>query len=129
MKVAINRKYGGFSISIKALEELYKMKSEILVITPIKKYFDSENTSQYEIDEHIRTCRLLKREGNIIDLKDDTDIFRSHPDLIKVVEKLGKDSWGHVCEIKIVEIPDKVDYEIQEYDGLEWIAEKHRTWY
>ncbi len=25
-------------------------------------------------------------------------------------------------------IPDDVKWQIEEYDGLEWIAEKHRTW-
>jgi len=30
--------------------------------------------------------------------------------------------------LKIVEIPDDVDWEINEDDGSEWIAEKHRTW-
>jgi hypothetical protein len=28
----------------------------------------------------------------------------------------------------VVEIPDGVEWEIAEYDGLEWVAEKHRTW-
>ena len=31
-------------------------------------------------------------------------------------------------ELKVVEIPDDVEYDIQEYDGNEWVAEKHRTW-
>jgi hypothetical protein len=30
--------------------------------------------------------------------------------------------------LEIVEIPDDVEYTIEEYDGLEHIAEKHRTW-
>jgi hypothetical protein len=28
----------------------------------------------------------------------------------------------------VVEIPDGIEWSIQEYDGLEWVAEKHRTW-
>jgi hypothetical protein len=28
-----------------------------------------------------------------------------------------------------VEIPDNVEWEIMEYDGTEYIAEKHRKWY
>ena len=27
-----------------------------------------------------------------------------------------------------VEIPDDVEWQIEEYDGSEWIAEKHRIW-
>jgi len=30
--------------------------------------------------------------------------------------------------LKIVDIPDGVEWEIEEYDGMEWVAEKHRTW-
>lgn len=26
------------------------------------------------------------------------------------------------------DIPDDVEWEIEEYDGLEWVSEKHRTW-
>jgi hypothetical protein len=28
----------------------------------------------------------------------------------------------------VVRIPADVDWVLQEYDGLEWIAERHRTW-
>jgi hypothetical protein len=28
----------------------------------------------------------------------------------------------------VIEIPDDVEWEVEEYDGLEWVAEKHRTW-
>jgi len=30
--------------------------------------------------------------------------------------------------LRIIEIPDGVEWQIEEYDGDEWIAEKHRTW-
>jgi hypothetical protein len=30
--------------------------------------------------------------------------------------------------IKVITIPDGIEWEIKEYDGLEHIAEKHRTW-
>jgi len=49
--------------------------------------------------------------------------------LIQVVEELGSErASGGCAELKIVEIPDGVDYEISEYDGNEHIAEKHCTW-
>ena len=55
-------------------------------------------------------------------------IDRHDPGLVEVVELLGKKADGDCAKLKIVEIPDDVDYEIQEYDGNEWVAEKHRTW-
>jgi hypothetical protein len=35
---------------------------------------------------------------------------------------------GGNANIKIVEVPEDVDWEIADYDGVEWVAEKHRTW-
>jgi len=42
--------------------------------------------------------------------------------------------WGFNKErdveviLKIIEIPEDVDWEVDEYDGLETIHEKHRSW-
>ena len=56
------------------------------------------------------------------------DIKRDDPDLIEVIEELGPMSYGDCAELKIVEIPDNVEWEIEEYDGTEWVSEVHRTW-
>jgi hypothetical protein len=56
------------------------------------------------------------------------DIARDDPDLIAVVRELGDEASGRFASLKIVEIPADVEWKIEEYDGLEWIAEKHRTW-
>ncbi len=53
---------------------------------------------------------------------------RTNPELVAVVEELGKRASGSFANLKIVEIPDDVEWEIQEYHGAEWVAEKHRTW-
>lgn len=58
----------------------------------------------------------------------DRMIERDDPVLIKLVEELGKSSWGPNARLKIVRIPADVDWQIEEYDGLEWISERHRTW-
>jgi hypothetical protein len=62
------------------------------------------------------------------------DIFQWHIPrndaiLVSIVEELGEDSWGGAAELAIVEIPDGIEWEIGEYDGIEWIAEVHRKWY
>jgi hypothetical protein len=44
------------------------------------------------------------------------------------VEELGEAANGSYARLKVVEIPDDVEWTIKEYDGDEWIAEKHRTW-
>lgn len=56
------------------------------------------------------------------------DIPRDDPLLLQVFEEMGQDAASHFCEIAEVEIPDDVEWEIEEYDGREWVAEKHRVW-
>lgn len=58
----------------------------------------------------------------------DRMIDRDDPDLVSVVQELGLDANGEFAQLKIVEIPHDVDWIIEEYDGQEWIAERHRTW-
>lgn len=55
-------------------------------------------------------------------------IPRSDENLIAVIEELEYESWGKFSELKIIEIPDDIEWELAEYDGCEWIAEKHRKW-
>ena len=67
-----------------------------------------------------------ERAGAIIANED--DIKRNNPILVEIVEQLGEAANGEFAELKVVKIPDDVQWQIQEYDGDEWIAEKHRTW-
>jgi hypothetical protein len=53
---------------------------------------------------------------------------RANPKLVEVVEKLGDAASGYCSRLEIVEIPDDVVWEIDEYDGMEMIRETHRTW-
>lgn len=54
---------------------------------------------------------------------------RTNPKLIECIETLGHKANGTYSNLTIVEIPDDVEWEIDDYDGLEWVSEKHRTWY
>ena len=64
------------------------------------------------------------------------DIDRSDPRLVKAVEELGNmaaydtDSPYTMSgtNLKVVEIPDDVEFYIYDYDGAETIHEKHRSW-
>lgn len=58
----------------------------------------------------------------------EVDGDRGNPHLIDVVTQLGPAAGASGAKLKIVEIPDGIEYEIQDYDGDEWVAEKHRTW-
>jgi len=58
----------------------------------------------------------------------DKDIDRDDPTLVGIVKEMGPASWGEHAQLKIVRIPANVDWQIEEYDGWEWVAERHRTW-
>ena len=56
------------------------------------------------------------------------EIARDDPVLVQVVEQLGRAASAPHAKLKVVEIPDGVEWTVHEYDGLEWVAEVHRTW-
>jgi len=56
------------------------------------------------------------------------DIPRDCPDLVAMVEEGGTDVDGIYSELKVVDVPDDVNWFIHEYDGMEHVAERHRTW-
>lgn len=56
------------------------------------------------------------------------DIPRDDPLLVQVVKEMGEEADGFCAQLKVVTIPDGVDWEIDEYDGSETIHEKHRSW-
>lgn len=53
------------------------------------------------------------------DLRHSYDIDRDDPFLIQVVETLGEKADGFNAELEIVMIPEDLDFEITEYDGME----------
>lgn len=56
------------------------------------------------------------------------DIPRDSPHLVAMVEEQGNAIDGWAAELKVVDVPDDVNWYIEEYDGKEWVAERHRTW-
>ena len=102
MKVVINRCYGGFGVS----EAVYK---ELGLKWDGYGFLDNEDFGIfYDADYYA---------------------FRQDPQLIAVIEKLGTEkASGSGSNLKIVDIPDDVDWYIRDYDGLEAVEEAHRTW-
>jgi hypothetical protein len=53
---------------------------------------------------------------------------RDNPKLVEVVETLGRKASGVNASLMIVEVPDDVEWYIDEYDGWESVRERHRSW-
>ena len=90
MKIVINKCYGGFGLSDKALALYNELASSNI---------------QYTFD-----------------------IARNDPILVQVVETLGIEANGRFAKLHIVDIPDDVQWQIDEYDGMESVEEVHRSW-
>jgi len=139
MKVAINKCHGGFSLSGLAAKKLAMMGSPVIEISSFDDWYGDSGPPDYEewidIGDGFEALRFvgdkptdtLRKDGFIYNFPR-WSADRSNPDLIGVIEEMGDGASGSLAEIMIVEIPDDVEYTIEEYDGLEWVAEKHRTW-
>ena len=49
-------------------------------------------------------------------------------ELIGVIEEMGEEANVIYAQLKIIDIPDDVDWYIDDYDGIETVREKHRSW-
>ena len=114
MKIVINKCYGGFGLSEEAIL-LYGKKKDLNIIAVKDKIM--KNLCHFYLNE--------VKDGNYFC---ERNIQRNDTALIEVVEELGKKAYSYCAELKIVEIPDDVEWIIEEYDGKEWIAEDHRRW-
>jgi len=56
------------------------------------------------------------------------EVPRNDATLISIVEKLGDSVNTGYSKLRIVEIPEDVNWTVEQYDGNEWVAEVHRTW-
>ena len=146
MKIVINDKFGGFGLSHKAVMRYAEIKG-------IKLYpWLDETTFKYCPDNNFDNALLVhystvpKEEYDKFSklwsataIEDrvnlgnggyfsSCDIERTDPALIQLIEEMGDLANGHCAALKIIKIPDGTDWQIEEYDGTEWIAEKHRTW-
>lgn len=130
MKVAINRCWGGFGLSKKAVLRYCEIKG-------IKLYPDDSQrlfTLYYLVpkDEYKKVHKSDQEKGNYQESNklcfSESDIERNDPVLIQVIEELGKEANGAYAEIVVIDIPDGIKYTIDEYDGQESIHEEHRSW-
>lgn len=133
MKVIINTCFGGYSLSKKAIE-LYIEKSGLELFCHKDNYYTIPyNEYKLLLDEEQRLYRekSLDYKGHPSNKYcwNSDSIERHNPILVKVIEELKELANGKYATLKIVEIPDDIEYNIEDYDGSEHISEKHRTWH
>ena len=112
-KVVINTVYGGFGLSHEAFLRLRELGQPDALAEPDIGELYSDGSGP-------RRARVGGSFG--------MDVPRDDAILVQIVEEMGAAASAAHANLAVVEIPDEVQWEIAEYDGLEWIAEKHRTW-
>ena len=116
MKLVINARHGGFSVSRVAFLWLKEHGHKgALAETDVGAMF--KDGSGPRLPSSVTDNMFLSREED-----------RADPLLVQVVEEMGAKANGRFAGLTVIEIPDGVDYLVEEYDGFEHIAEKHRTW-
>ena len=137
MKIVLNKCYGGFGLSPIAIKEYLKLKGKDCFFyqtdykTGMLNRVSVEVATTYDISLTKDYGEQIKEDWKSFDADYFycNDIERTDLDLIKVFETLGESiSSGSCAKLKVVEIPDDIEYEIDEYDGIESIHETHRSW-
>lgn len=144
-KVVINDEFGGFDISPRVLKELVLRNAKCIESFTPKQYYGGDNinnprTSEWEQEwnkdfkEYFNIGRGFKtdrwgfavyKKGLIYVLKNRDSIeVRTDPDLVEIIERIGeKKASTRLSSLKIIEVPDNVEFEIDNYDGYETIKE------
>ena len=113
--IVINRAYGGFSLSRSGILLYLELAGIAYTLEP-----QSDRDKQNRLGDRIVV--------NGVDFES-RDIERNDPALVATVRRLGSKANGDYATLKVIEVPSGVEWQIQNYDGREWVAEKHRTWH
>lgn len=136
MKIVISTCYGGFGLSEAAIFRYAELKGITLWFEDsgvFSTYYTVPKDQRVKelpgaFADHSLEDRIAYNEQYSKQELYARDIDRTDPILVQVVEELGKEADGPSASLKVVEIPDDVDWIIDEQDGAEWVAEKHRRW-
>ena len=113
--IVINRCHGGFGLSWDA-QIAYLDRAGIT-------YKLIDRSSRDDTEKFGQEIKLANGDAWY-----DKDIARDDPILVALVNEMGEAVNGNFSNLRVVKIPGDVDWEVDEYDGLEWVAERHRQW-
>ena len=135
-KVILNKCFGGFGLSKEAYE-LYAKKKGIDVFHYTQENLKERIYTYATDDDRTFSFYFTKDFGNNSYISDEdfnkynlflNEDFREDKTLIEVVEELGEKANSMYSDLKIVEIPDDLDYVIDNYDGIETLHQKVQEW-
>jgi hypothetical protein len=118
MKVVINKCFGGFGISKECAERMNELGNKVA------KELLEDYENRLKCPDDIEKKWGVRFYGSLYE----EECPRHDKALVQAVEELGNKANGDYAKLKIVEIPDDIEYEIDDYDGMESIHEVHRSW-
>lgn len=114
MKVVISKRFGGFGLSRAAFLRLRELGCAAAKSEPdIGENYDDGSGPRKSFAGMDSFC---------------SEVPRNDPHLVQVVEEMGAKANSDFSKLVVVEIPDGIEWEVDEYDGYEKIVEKHRSW-
>lgn len=134
IKIVINSCFGGFGLSDEAFEMYLNLKGIKYYKYPSELSFNGEFFTVPREKYEMLSEKWRKEDGNYKRINEKnwylsyTDIKRDDPVIVKVVKKLKDKANATFAKLKIVNVPNGTDWEIDEDDGLETVEEKHKSW-
>lgn len=134
MKIVISENYL-FDISVKGVKryaeikgiKLYPYYQNILALSPPREA-DIDQDDDYCINWCTQRLEPLTNEEFFKHMFFPWDIERNDPALVQMVEELGEDANTSYSRLKIIEIPDDVDFKIIHCSDAEIVVDKNRVW-
>jgi len=126
MKVVINKRHYGFLYTPNILyKELIKRGWELIIVNKWDDEVKNNNSCAIIDWNHMRDYGERYQFNDIFSKN-----LRTNKDLIEVIEQLGDKLVTDDCMLKIVEIPDNIEWDIRDYECVagEYVEEKHRIW-
>ena len=138
MKIAVNKCFGGFGLSPKAIKMIMKRKGMNCYPYIQTKYIFRDGYQEYtrvgiealdDLFVSFSKTDLGKTTPSIPneDYWSFYKLERNDKDLVEVIEELGDEASGRLSKVVLVEVPDDVNWEIDDYDGIETVHEVHRS--
>ena len=127
MKVVINKCYGGFGVSIEAMKRMVGKCEHVIAHDPVE-YFGSKAKAQQAKADGLRDYWYWDSKGRVVTDEHRSQDARNCPVLVSTVEDMKDAASSPLARLRIVNIPDVVTWELDEYDGVESIHEVHQSW-
>lgn len=133
MKVVINKGFHQFCLSLEALKKMFGNVYVYQHDWLLDLYFRQDSLADRRSRSNDFIYSTYDYGEETLRIDDKHKIYfrtmdRSLDKLVSVVEEMGQKAGAYGTDLKVVEIPDDANWEIEEFDGQEVVREVGRVW-